>query len=59
MIELSWGVLPGQFIIAVEVTRFYLVPVGNGIVARHGILRLGAVGVGIGLLERESLQDEE
>lgn len=59
MIELSLSVLRGQFVIAIDVTLLHLLPVGNGIVTRHGIGSLSAEGVGLGLLHREALQNEQ
>jgi len=59
MIELSVSVLREQFVIAIDVTLLHLLPVGNGIVTRHGIGSLSAEGVGLGLLHREALQNEQ
>ena len=59
MIELPCGVLRGEWKIAVEETVLQVGRRRNGIVARHWIFRLSTVGVGIGLLEREALQDEQ
>ena len=59
MIELPSGVLREELVIAVEEIVLQVVLRGNGIVAGRWILGLGTVGVGLGLLECESLQDEE
>lgn len=59
MIELAWGVLWEQFIIAGDVTLLHLQSIGNGIVAGHRVSSLGAECIGVGLLHREALQDEQ
>jgi hypothetical protein len=59
MIELPSGVLRGELVIAVEEIVLQVVLRGNGIVAGRGIPGVGTVGVGLGLLECETLQDEQ
>ena len=59
MVELSLRVLRGPFVITGDVTLLHLQSVGNGIVTGHGIGRLGAEGVGLRLLHREALQNEQ
>jgi hypothetical protein len=59
MIELPWGVLRREWILAVEEIVLQVVWRGNGIVAGRWIRGVGTVGVGLGLLECEALQDEE
>jgi len=59
MIELPWRVLREELIIAVEEIVLQVVLRGNGIVAGRWILGVGTVGVDLGLLECEALQDEQ